>query len=151
VRTVKQRSRSMDNGLKRSHEIRRPYRDTKRPRRVCAVSRSCLVQRPRSFIDSLLKAVQRWYTRAYQFPCVKWCTLFGYAPWEIDIWSFASRWERWLNCGCRLRCSAAFVKLRFSCVKPRPLRHKCHVILMYSCTKKREKNQFEPELRTITI
>ena len=28
---------------------------------VCAVSGSCLVQLPRSFIDSLLKAVPRWY------------------------------------------------------------------------------------------
>jgi len=68
VRTVK----PMENGLKRSHEIRRPYRETKRPRRVCAVHGSCLVQRLRSFIDSLFKAVPRWYTRAYRFPCVQY-------------------------------------------------------------------------------
>jgi len=47
-----------------------PYVETKRPRRVCEVSGSCLVQRPRYFIDSLLKAVPRWYTRAYRCPCV---------------------------------------------------------------------------------
>ena len=47
-----------------------PYVETKRPRRVCEVSGSCLVQRPRYFIDTILKAVPRWYTRAYRCPCV---------------------------------------------------------------------------------
>ena len=96
----------MENGLKTSHEIRSPYPETKRPRHICAVSGSCLVQRPRSFIDSLLKAVPglvheslsgvsvfRLHFSNALFPqrsfAIERCTLFGYAPTSrtlIELW-----------------------------------------------------------------
>jgi len=64
---------------------------------VCAVSGSCLVQLPRSFIDSLLKAVPRWYIEGQSVVrvlailtiCIATTTLFpsGFAVEPINsIW-----------------------------------------------------------------